>query len=47
MSEISTESAKKFNIDTVENAAATPGVELPWAELDGQDARITQFVVPR
>ena len=33
MSEISTESAKKFNIDTVENAAATPGVELPWAEL--------------
>nr|WP_210768458.1 phosphoribosylformylglycinamidine synthase subunit PurL [Arthrobacter sp. E3] len=33
MSEISTESTKKFNIDTVENAAATPGVELPWAEL--------------
>src|SRR6185312_13989970 len=33
MSEISTESAKKFNIDTVENAAATPEVELPWAEL--------------
>ncbi len=33
MSGTSTESAKKFNIDTVENAAATPGVELPWAEL--------------
>ncbi len=33
MSEISTESAKKFNIDTVENAASTPEVELPWAEL--------------
>ncbi|WP_207343472.1 phosphoribosylformylglycinamidine synthase subunit PurL [Arthrobacter sp. E3] len=30
---MSTESTKKFNIDTVENAAATPGVELPWAEL--------------
>ena len=25
--------AKKFNIDTVENAAKTPDVELPWAEL--------------
>ncbi|HSL36854.1 MAG TPA: AIR synthase-related protein, partial [Arthrobacter sp.] len=24
---------KKFNIDTVENAAKTPDVELPWAEL--------------
>ena len=24
---------KKFNIDTVENAARTPDVELPWAEL--------------
>jgi len=33
MAEISTESAQKFNIDTVENAAATPDVELPWAEL--------------
>ncbi|ALE04396.1 phosphoribosylglycinamide synthetase (plasmid) [Arthrobacter sp. ERGS1:01] len=30
MSETSTQ---KFNIDTVENAAATPDVELPWAEL--------------
>ncbi|WP_427016210.1 phosphoribosylformylglycinamidine synthase subunit PurL [Pseudarthrobacter sp. P1] len=28
-----TESAKKFNIDTVANAAVTPDVELPWAEL--------------
>ena len=27
------ETAKKFNIDTVENAAATPDTELPWAEL--------------
>ncbi|WP_285725535.1 phosphoribosylformylglycinamidine synthase subunit PurL [Psychromicrobium xiongbiense] len=27
------ETAKKFNIDTVENAARTPDVELPWAEL--------------
>ncbi|MDR2255477.1 MAG: phosphoribosylformylglycinamidine synthase subunit PurL [Arthrobacter sp.] len=26
-------SAQKFNIDTVENAAATPGEEQPWAEL--------------
>ncbi len=33
MSEISTESAKKFNMDTVANAAITPDVELPWAEL--------------
>ncbi|ALE93611.1 phosphoribosylglycinamide synthetase [Arthrobacter alpinus] len=38
MSEISrpteaTGPVKKFNIDTVENAAATPAVELPWAEL--------------
>ena len=24
---------KKFNIDTVENAAKTPDTELPWAEL--------------
>ncbi|RAN79524.1 phosphoribosylformylglycinamidine synthase II [Bacillus sp. SRB_336] len=30
MSETST---KKFNIDTVENAAVTPDVPLPWAEL--------------
>ena len=30
MSEIST---KRFNIDTVANAALTPEVELPWAEL--------------
>ncbi|MDN3935796.1 MULTISPECIES: phosphoribosylformylglycinamidine synthase subunit PurL [unclassified Arthrobacter] len=27
------ESGKKFNIDTVENAARTPDTELPWAEL--------------
>jgi len=33
MSDISTDSAQKFNIDTVENAAATPDVQLPWAEL--------------
>ncbi|WP_287928872.1 phosphoribosylformylglycinamidine synthase subunit PurL [Arthrobacter sp.] len=37
MGEISTgsitEPTKKFNIDTVENAAVTPDVELPWAEL--------------
>lgn len=33
MSDISTESAKKFNIDTVANAAVTPEIELPWAEL--------------
>ncbi|MEZ2391258.1 phosphoribosylformylglycinamidine synthase subunit PurL [bacterium RCC_150] len=25
--------SKKFNIDTVENAAKTPDTELPWAEL--------------
>ena len=25
--------SEQFNIDTVENAAATPDVELPWAEL--------------
>ncbi|HXD27881.1 MAG TPA: phosphoribosylformylglycinamidine synthase subunit PurL, partial [Arthrobacter sp.] len=25
--------SQKFNIDTVENAAATPDTELPWAEL--------------
>ncbi|GAA4379719.1 phosphoribosylformylglycinamidine synthase subunit PurL [Paeniglutamicibacter cryotolerans] len=25
--------SQKFNIDTVENAAATPETELPWAEL--------------
>ena len=25
--------AQKFNIDTVEHAAATPDTELPWAEL--------------
>ncbi len=33
MSEISTGTVKKFNIDTVEHAAATPEVQLPWAEL--------------
>ena len=33
MSETATEPGKKFNIDTVENAAATPEVELPWAAL--------------
>ncbi|NVM95441.1 phosphoribosylformylglycinamidine synthase subunit PurL [Arthrobacter wenxiniae] len=33
MSDVSTDSAQKFNIDTVENAAATPDVQLPWAEL--------------
>ncbi|WP_043423412.1 phosphoribosylformylglycinamidine synthase subunit PurL [Arthrobacter sp. 9MFCol3.1] len=27
------ETARKFNIDTVENAAKTPDTELPWAEL--------------
>ncbi len=26
-------SEKQFNLDTVENAAATPDTELPWAEL--------------
>ena len=26
-------SEKKFNLDTVEHAAATPNTELPWAEL--------------
>ncbi|MDN5755731.1 MAG: phosphoribosylformylglycinamidine synthase II, partial [Micrococcaceae bacterium] len=25
--------SQQFNIDTVENAAATPDTELPWAEL--------------
>ncbi|OAE00648.1 phosphoribosylformylglycinamidine synthase subunit PurL [Arthrobacter sp. OY3WO11] len=30
---MTTETTKKFNIDTVENAAKTPDVELPWAEL--------------
>ncbi|SEE97505.1 phosphoribosylformylglycinamidine synthase subunit II [Arthrobacter alpinus] len=33
MSEISADTTKKFNIDTVANAAVTPDVELPWAEL--------------
>ncbi|GHG42961.1 phosphoribosylformylglycinamidine synthase subunit PurL [Sinomonas cellulolyticus] len=28
-----TETARKFNIDTVEHAAETPDTELPWAEL--------------
>ena len=28
-----TAETKKFNIDTVENAAKTPDTELPWAEL--------------
>jgi phosphoribosylformylglycinamidine synthase len=28
-----TAEAKKFNMDTVANAAATPDTELPWAEL--------------
>ncbi|GAA1775509.1 phosphoribosylformylglycinamidine synthase subunit PurL [Pseudarthrobacter sulfonivorans] len=30
---MTTEITKKFNIDTVENAAKTPDTELPWAEL--------------
>jgi phosphoribosylformylglycinamidine synthase II len=30
---VSIEATKKFNIDTVENAAKTPDTELPWAEL--------------
>jgi phosphoribosylformylglycinamidine synthase II len=30
---VSIETTKKFNIDTVENAAKTPDTELPWAEL--------------
>jgi len=30
---VTTETTKKFNIDTVENAAKTPDTELPWAEL--------------
>lgn len=30
---MTTETTKKFNIDTVENAAKTPDTELPWAEL--------------
>jgi len=30
---VTTETNKKFNIDTVENAANTPDTELPWAEL--------------
>lgn len=30
---MTTETSKKFNIDTVENAAKTPDTELPWAEL--------------
>ncbi|WP_374200353.1 phosphoribosylformylglycinamidine synthase subunit PurL [Arthrobacter sp. M4] len=30
---ISADTSKKFNIDTVENAAKTPDAELPWAEL--------------
>ena len=30
---MTTETNKKFNIDTVENAANTPDTELPWAEL--------------
>ncbi|GAA1347200.1 phosphoribosylformylglycinamidine synthase subunit PurL [Arthrobacter koreensis] len=29
----STAEQKKFNIDTVEHAASTPGTPLPWAEL--------------
>ncbi|MFK0002874.1 phosphoribosylformylglycinamidine synthase subunit PurL [Paenarthrobacter sp. NPDC090522] len=30
---MTTETTKKFNIDTVEHAAKTPDTELPWAEL--------------
>ncbi len=30
---MSIDTTKKFNIDTVENAAKTPDTELPWAEL--------------
>ncbi|KHL03523.1 phosphoribosylformylglycinamidine synthase subunit PurL [Sinomonas humi] len=30
---MSTQTTPKFNIDTVEHAAETPNVELPWAEL--------------
>jgi len=30
---VTTETTKKFNIDTVEHAAKTPDTELPWAEL--------------
>ncbi|MCH6471933.1 phosphoribosylformylglycinamidine synthase subunit PurL [Sinomonas terrae] len=30
---MSTQTTPKFNIDTVEHAAQTPNVELPWAEL--------------
>ncbi len=30
---MSVEEQKKFNMDTVANAAATPDTELPWAEL--------------
>jgi phosphoribosylformylglycinamidine synthase len=30
---VSIDTTKKFNIDTVENAAKTPDTELPWAEL--------------
>ncbi|GAC1510572.1 MAG: phosphoribosylformylglycinamidine synthase subunit PurL [Pseudarthrobacter sp.] len=30
---MTTETTKKFNIDTVANAAKTPDTELPWAEL--------------
>ncbi|XAS68704.1 phosphoribosylformylglycinamidine synthase subunit PurL [Micrococcaceae bacterium Sec5.7] len=51
MTEISTGSitgtageTKKFNIDTVENAAKTPHTELPWAELGLKDNEFAKVV---
>ncbi|WP_426998057.1 phosphoribosylformylglycinamidine synthase subunit PurL [Pseudarthrobacter sp. N5] len=35
---------KKFNIDTVENAAKTPDTELPWAELGLKDNEFAKVV---
>lgn len=41
---MSLEATKEFNIDTVENAAATPKVELPWAELGLKDNEFAEIV---
>jgi phosphoribosylformylglycinamidine synthase len=41
---VTTETTKKFNIDTVENAAKTPDTELPWAELGLKQNEFDQVV---
>lgn len=38
------EQTQAFNIDTVDNAAVTPEVELPWAELGLKDNEFAEIV---